>query len=300
MEELDFKELHNAPVGDAPWYFRLARYLARRKIRGGDRLVLEARKRGLLDRLAEYPLANDVTLQVPLWRPCNSWDQEDVLRYEAAFMRGLSSAIHQLPHGVTFVDCGADIGTVSAHIVSRCKNVASVIAFEPNRAAHAVLAHNLAAMRIRTEARNVAVGDFTGRGTLVTPETDPSAHAAFIVPSCDGTIPVQRIDDLDLPPGAPCAIKIDVEGSECNVVQGAARTIERAGELLVAFEAHPKVAARTKQDPVEVMCALLDTGRDFAFGVDDGPATAVTADHAFFKQVPPNRVYNVIARSILH
>src|SRR5688572_26926640 len=54
--EFDLRELSNAPVREAPWYFRLGRYLSRHRIRGGDRLVIEVRKRGLLDRLAVYSL----------------------------------------------------------------------------------------------------------------------------------------------------------------------------------------------------------------------------------------------------
>ena len=104
---------------------------------------------------------------------------------------------------------------------------------------------------------------------------------------------------VHLSTGTPCAIKIDVEGSECSVVHGARHTIAHAGDLLVAFEAHPKVAARTRQDPVEVMRALLATGREFSFEVDTDPVMTVTADRPFFQQLAPNRVYNVIARSIL-
>ena len=300
MLESDFKELDDAPVKDVPWYFRLGRYLSRRKIRGGDRLLTEARRFGLLDHLVVYRLGDDVSLHVPLWRECNSWDEEDVFSYESAFMRALSAGVCQLPHGVMFIDCGADIGTVSAHIVARCKNVTSVVAFEPNRAAFGVLQRNLSALRIHTDARNVAVGDFAGRGKLVTPNADRSAHAAYVRPSPEGTIPVERIDDLKIRSGTPCVIKIDVEGSEREVVRGAERTIRQAGDLLVAFEAHPKVATRTKQEPVDVMRALVATGRDFTFEVDAGPSVVVTTEQPFFKQMPPNRVYNIIARSILH
>ena len=57
---------------------------------------------------------------------------------------------------------------------------------------------------------------------------------------------------------------------------------------------------RTQQDPVEVMRTLLSSGREFTFEVDAGPLGVVTADRPFFQQVPPTRVYNIIARSVLH
>jgi hypothetical protein len=63
----DLRAVVDAPVVEPPWYFRLGRFLSRRNIRGGVRLIEEARKRGLLDRLAVYSL-NGVPLRVPRWR----------------------------------------------------------------------------------------------------------------------------------------------------------------------------------------------------------------------------------------
>lgn len=297
-EEFDLRELSNAPVAEVPWFFRLGRFLSRHKIRGGERLIAEARRLGLLDQLAIYSLG-DVDLRVPLWRPCNQWLEDDVLEYEAAFMRVLAGEVGALRGGVTLVDCGADIGTVSAHLVSRCRNISRVIAFEPNRAAFRVLRQNLDAMRVETEARHAAVGSFRGRGKLVRSKDDPSAHAMYVEPCKDGPIRVERVDDLAIERNTPCVIKVDVEGTETSVIEGARQTIQRASEVLVAFEAHPRVAARIGQDPVEVMQALLAIRSDFTFEVDTTPAQAVTPDRSLFEQLPPNRkrVHNVIARS---
>lgn len=295
-DEFDLKELANPRIGAVPWYFRLGCIMSRRKIRGGDRLLAEARKRGLLDQLAVYSVGS-VELRVPLWRPCNQWLEDDVLGYEAEFLRVLADEIGRLPADVTLVDCGADIGTVSAHLVSRCRNITRVIAFEPNAAAFRVLEQNLKAMPVVPDARHAAVGNFRGRGELVKSPLDPSAHAMFIAPCSDGPIVVERIDDLRLRRGGACVIKIDVEGSEAVVVEGAAETIRAASEVLVAFEAHPRVAHRLGRDPVEVMETLLAIRRDFTFEVDTTPARRVVGDRPLFEQLPPTRVYNVIARS---
>ena len=186
-EDFDLRVLTNAPVAEAPWYFRLGRFLQRHNIRGGNRLIVEARRFGLLDQLAVYTLG-DLTVRVPLWRPCNQWVEEDVRNYEASFMRVLASEVSLLSGDVTFIDCGADIGTVSAHVVSRCGNVQRVVAFEPNPSAFAVLEANLRSMRISTEARHAAVGNFKGRGRLTKSPLDPSAHAMYIAPCEDGQI----------------------------------------------------------------------------------------------------------------
>lgn len=296
-EDFDQKELTAAPIGDVPWYFRILRFMSKRKIRGGDRLLALARRRGLLDQLVVYTLGDIIQLRVPLWRPCNEWLEEDVLEYEATFMRVLSSSICQLAGDVTLIDCGADIGTVSAHLVARCRNIKKVIAYEPNRAAYHVLAQNLRAMPVFTEARHAGASNFCGRGKLVRAPQDPSAHAMYIAADPEGTVEVQRVDDLAIRNGGSCVIKIDVEGSEAAVVEGAAETIRRAGEVLVAFEGHPRVAQRLGRDPVEVMHALLAIRSDFVFDVDTTPARSVSPDRPLFAQVPPTRVYNVIARS---
>ena len=296
-DQFDLLDLVDAPIASVPWVFRVGRYLSRKKIRGGDRLLSEARKRGLLDCLAVYPLSERVSLRVPLWRPCNQWDEQDVHNYEAAFIRALSNSICGLTSDVTLIDCGADIGTVSAHLVARCPNIRNVVAFEPNPAAYSVLAQNVGALGVRGAARNAAVADFSGRGQLVNAPDDPSAHAMFIEPSDGGSIPVERVDDLGLTPSA-CAIKIDVEGSEATVVAGAQRTIQSAGQVVVAFEAHYRVYKRTGQDPLEVMQALLALRPSFTFEVDTTPTQKIRGDVPFFEQLPPTRVYNVIARSV--
>lgn len=296
-DEYDLLDLSAAPLSAVPWYFRLGRFLSRHRIRGGDRLLSTVRRHGLLDRVVEYSLGRDVKLRVPLWRPCNQWLPGDVLNYEAAFMRALCDAICRLQRSVTFVDCGADIGTVSAHVVARCPNIARIVAFEPNRAAFHVLAANLRDIGVPAEARCVAVGDFTGRGRLVSPSHDPSAHAMYVERTDDGPIRIEQVDSLDLAAGHPTVIKIDVEGSEPAVIRGARNTIRNAGDLIVAFEAHPKVAVRTSTDPLEIVEQLRQLRPDFIFDVDTSPATRLRSDLPFFEQLPPTRVYNVIARS---
>jgi len=297
QREFDLADLTEPAIGPVPWYFRLGRILSRRKFRGGDRLLREARARGLLNRLAEYRLGNGVNLRVPIWRPCNEWDQTDIFGYESAFIAALSAAVCQLRAAVTLVDCGADIGTVSAHLVARCKNIRSVVAFEPNRAAFRVLADNLKALPVPAEARFAAVGNFRGRGLLVSPALDSSAHAMFVEPSATGPIVIERVDDLGLPPGEAAVIKIDVEGGESAVIEGARQTIREARDILVAFEAHPRVSIRLGVDPSAVMKQLLAIRPDVTFTIDTTPTSSVTADRPLFEQVPATRVYNIIAAS---
>lgn len=295
-EGFDQREVAHAKVAEVPWFFRLGRFLARRHIRGGFRLISEARRWGLLDRLAVYTLGG-IELRVPLWRPCNEWDELDVQAYEAPFMSALREAIHKLPVGTTLIDCGADIGTVTAHLVGSCPNITRVIAFEPNATAYKLLAENLDAMPIHGSARYAAVGAFSDRGRLVPDREDPSAHAMYVERCDDGPLDVEAIDALELPAGGAVVLKVDVEGSEPSVIAGAMRTIRDARAVVVAFEAHPRVSRRTGEDPIMMMRALRALRPDFEFSIDKAPQLAVRLDRPLFEQLPPARVYNVVASS---
>lgn len=296
-DTFDLREVPEARVSDVPWFFRLGRYLAKRNIRGGHRIVSQARRLGLLDRYAQYRVG-DLELMVPLWRPCNEWDADDVLTHEAPFVETFGEAIRQMTGRVTLLDCGADIGTASTLLVAHCGNITRLIAFEPNLTACNILVTNLAAMPIRAVARYAAVGSYSGRGELVRDPDDPSAHAMYVVPNATGPVEVEQIDSLDIPPDEPLAIKIDVEGCEASVIAGALMTIRGASEVVLSFEAHPRVLRRTGNDPIQIMRALRKIRPNFTFSVDLERDCALSLDRPLFEQLAADRVYNVIACSM--
>jgi FkbM family methyltransferase len=235
---------------------------------------------------------------VPLWRPCNEWDADDVLAYDAPLIASFAAAIRRLPAETMLLDCGADIGLVAAQLVSRCSNISRVIAFEPNPGAFDVLRVNLQALPTRASARYAAVGSYSGRGRLVRDTHDPSAHAMYIAPDDDGPIEIEQIDALDLPGDRPYAIKLDVEGGEAAAIAGALMTIRRASSVVIAFEADPHVTRRTGEDPIQIIRALCTTRPDFTFTIDHIPAPRLSLDRPLFEQLVPNRVYNVVACSM--
>ncbi len=91
-------------------------------------------------------------------------------------------------------------------------------------------------------------------------------------------------------------IKVDVEGGELAVLRGAARTIAAAQNVILAIEAHPDVTARTGVDPVECL-QLLSSFRTFRFNIGE-TGLELNTTQAVFEQIPPNQVYNIVARSI--
>jgi hypothetical protein len=74
---------------------------------------------------------------------------------------------------------------------------------------------------------------------------------------------VITIDSLNVR-GGDIALKLDIEGGELEALKGAAETIVSARECVVTVEAHPVVAKRVGQDPVECL-QFLESLRHFQF-----------------------------------
>ena len=146
------------------------------------------------------------------------------------------------PLGGTYLDVGANIGN---HSVFFGKFLADhVIAIEPNPAVMPVLRRNLEANGISSFTLvPTAVGAEKGRGRLVLPARHvhniggtqiamrpPSASVAD--DDCEDVIPVATLDEviaqLDLPAASAISLlKIDVEGMELAVLEGARSLLSR-------------------------------------------------------------------------
>jgi FkbM family methyltransferase len=132
--------------------------------------------------------------------------------------------------GDLVVEVGANIG---AHTVQLAKlvtgNGGRVYAIEPQRLAFQLLCGNIAINSLdNVWTLQAAMG--TGEGTVRVPELDPRSFQNFgglSLPkqSVGEEVPVIALDELGLP---RCRmIKIDVEGMEPEVLQGAGQTIGR-------------------------------------------------------------------------
>jgi FkbM family methyltransferase len=277
-----------------PWQFRLGKALNRRGWRGGWWLVQLARAHGLLDRVVQYDVGAGVTVDVPLARPENCFDLRDVLTYEAQFIACLTSVVRDWPAPITFVDCGADIGLFASLFLRRCPHVERIVAFEPNAAAHACLVENVRRLGVRSEARQAAVSDFSGRGELHRPVYDPhSDYARFLVRTAQGPIVVERIDDVVPCRGANLVVKIDVEGGELSVLRGARLALAEATRVAIGFEAHVQVVRRTGTDPIEIVRAV-QAMRPCRVVVSEAPDRDVRLDRPFFEQFHDRSVYNIV------
>lgn len=148
-----------------------------------------------------------------------------------------------LSTGDLFVDVGANVGVYSTWAARLVTPQGKVLALEPvdttRRWLEEICSHN--ALH-HVEVLATAAGAADGRGTMATRQR--ASGLARLVPERNGDleVPITTLDRL-LDSLAPALIKIDVEGSEMSVLEGAAGTLERTCAPVV-FEA-PEFGAGT-------------------------------------------------------
>jgi FkbM family methyltransferase len=136
------------------------------------------------------------------------------------------------------IDVGAHGGDVLEHLL-RIAPRGHHLAFEP-------LPHMAEQLRRRhpaVDVRAVALSDTTGTADFTHVLDRPGWSGFRARPTPEGaqprtatiTVPTQRLDDALDPAYVPALIKVDVEGAELQVLQGAARTLA-AHRPLVVFE----------------------------------------------------------------
>jgi FkbM family methyltransferase len=145
--------------------------------------------------------------------------------------REIGPVVSLVPEGGIAVDVGANIGAMTIPLARRCN---SVIAIEPQRVTFQHLCANIALNQLRNVmAIHAGAGDVGGVFKLVQPDFDaPVNNGGYSLTEHDQGEPTRiiTIDSLNLP---VChLIKIDVEGMEQKVIEGALVTIQRTRPLL--------------------------------------------------------------------
>ena len=124
------------------------------------------------------------------------------------------------------LDIGANVGLCSRDFVG---SFARVIAFEPVAVFRECLEHNVKGTNF--EVQPIALGDQDTQGTMIITE-DNSGHS-HLDPATMGTgdVRVVRLDTLNFHDVS--YIKIDCEGYEYRILQGAEQTILRCRPVIV-------------------------------------------------------------------
>ncbi|QHJ11298.1 hypothetical protein FX988_01526 [Paraglaciecola mesophila] len=202
----------------------------------------------------------------------------------------------------TLLDLGADIGTVSSLVASRCSNLSNIIAFEPNPNSFTVLEQNFSQFDLDAIALNSAVSDFNGKADLEADISRANDHEGQIIKAETGAIDVVRLDSwFDSNPQVrlcgTIVVKIDVEGQEQQVIAGANQIFTRADSVILLLEIHPEVLTKTNTTAEELF-SQAEALRRFDWYVPKvSKNEKVDRTTAFFKQYEMKQ-YDVIGISI--
>ena len=193
--------------------------------------------------------------------------RSSLFRDEIAVLMSLSAVLDDVD---TFIDIGANVGLFSV-MLSKIRQVRPLEchAFEANpdtyarlqknAAAHGVIAHNVALSNEDGEKRFVA-------GAVSHVFTTVEHQSAYSLPAETMTLPCRRLDGFSFR-GHALALKIDVEGQEREVLQGAEALFDRVRVVYVdGFSDH----------------AIIDMLRARGFAFYDGRSLAPTASGKVF------------------
>jgi FkbM family methyltransferase len=173
----------------------------------------------------------------------------------------MAFVLHALKTGDLFVDVGANIGSYTILAAGACG--ASVIAVEPIPATFEHLLDNirLNGLSSLVTAKNIGVGACAG--TLSFSDQLDTVNHVLADNEAESTsassISVETLDAL-LKEHSPTILKIDVEGFESHVLEGATRTLDSGTLLAVLVELNGS-GARYGTDDMSVHGWLVD--RDF-------------------------------------
>jgi FkbM family methyltransferase len=194
------------------------------------------------------------------------------LMWAGAYERELVDLFKRtLKPGMTVLDVGANIGYFSATAAGLVGSKGNVHAFEPIPECFAQLQRNLSSFRW-SHAHQCAVGDTTGIatihfkedelgwGSLLTDNDLTRAENAKLI-NLDDWILREGIRSLHF-------IKVDVEGFEYRVLQGAASILHDLRPIIVA-ELNAVCLRRDHRKPEDVV-QLLQSAKYQTFSFNDG------------------------------
>lgn len=182
---------------------------------------------------------------------------------EDYFIEEVCALLDERPKGCA-VDVGANFGCWT---LALAKHAHTVVAIEPQRCIHELLAKSIAA----TGARNVellhcAAGGETYQSEIASLRVDLDTNfggiglseAAIEQPEAAMEPVTVRPLDVLLAGYMVSFIKIDTEGYEQNVLYGARHTIERCKPILFVEMDHPKTNAAALAKQIEAHGYILD------------------------------------------
>jgi FkbM family methyltransferase len=208
-------------------------------------------------------------------------DLRDKLSFDIYYRGWVDEALETwmrrwLRSGDHYIDVGAHIGYLVS-LAAECVGPSGRIdAFEPNPETFAKLdaaVRDLGDQSAAITVRQAAVGAEEGEATLHLP-AGPDAHQSSEASLAGGDgfsattrVPVIRLDDLPFQ-GEVRLLKIDTEGYELSVLQGARRLLDRCDAVLI--ELNPEALARGGSSEGQVIRTLAEHGFEPHSPASDG------------------------------
>lgn len=189
----------------------------------------------------------------------------------------------RLRPGGVFCDVGANIGRYTMQAAACVGPTGRVVAFEAHPLTFGFLRRNVDATGLPgITAINAAVGRKAGEISMVFEPGDAgSTHVADGGPSRAGaravTVPMVKLDDALGEAGIDRVdyLKIDVEGYELPVLQGARAVLERSPGIAVQTEIDVRHLRRFGQTPADIVGFMLPLGLRPHVVEHDGRLTAI-------------------------
>ena len=273
--------------------------LQKKEWRGKHRLYLWLSKH-FANKVITHKIDNR-HFSVPLGEWC-FWLEKGPENYYLKEFLPFCEVLNELDTPFTLFDLGADIGTVSSLVAVHCKNLKNVVAFEPNPKSFEVLTVNLDNLKVPVKCIKSAVSNFDGFATFHADVERLNDHEGYIdnsgegdtaVTSLDNWQSIQREQDDFLE--NTLALKIDVEGQEIQLLDGAKKLIKDAQKVIILIEVHPEVLARTNHTPDDLF-ATAELCREFDWIVPLYENKPINRNLSFFEQVPIGQ-YDIIGIS---
>jgi FkbM family methyltransferase len=149
-----------------------------------------------------------------------------------------------------FVDVGANIGAYACAV--GILGVPAVVAFEPIPQLFRELQHNISLNRLPADLYAVAVGDHEGFTRFTSPPGE-NRGLAHVADDGELSVPITALDKTIAHRDDVVALKIDVEGFETHVLDGARELISRNG-------GYAQIEARTESDVGAVATRMIALG----------------------------------------
>ena len=215
---------------------------------------------------------------------------------ERAFVRKMCG------EGTFFVDVGANVGLYTALVAQYVGASGRVVALEPDPVSRGYLEQTIARNHPeRVELHAVAATAAPGPRTLFASAVNRGDNRLTPHDGADEAFAVRGVplDDLlageDLG-GRHLFLKIDVQGSEGGVLEGARESLRRAGSVTLMMEFWPEGLLRAGTEPVELLGALEGLGLLLHELADGASLEPISRFDVFAARYPGRRYTNIVGQ----